>query len=391
MQVEQKDLSLFSEWIGTLDGLENAEIKSQVAGYLIAKNYVEGTFVKKGQLMFTIDPRPFQAVVEQTHGDLAKAEAQVGQANSQLLQSQAQLAQAEANQGKAQLDVERYTPLAKEKAVSDQDLANAVQANLAAQAQVKVAQAGVESAKAAIVAAKASVTAVQAMVKTAELNLSFTQITAPIDGIAGISQAQIGNLIQPNNPNSGALTTVSTVDPIKVYFTVSEKEYFNLLARPDLSQRQADAAGKKLELQLILVDDTVYPHKGKLLAADRQVDVKTGSIRLLGTFPNPGFLLRPGQYARIRAVTRVEDGALLVPQRAITELQGSYQVAVVDRENKVRIQPVRLGERVGSMCIVENGLRPGDRVVAEGTQKVRPDMLVVPKPYAVPASAAAHP
>jgi len=379
-QVERRDAPIYSEWIGTLDGMVNAEIRAQVTGYLLRQRYTEGSFVRKGQLLFEIDPRPFQAALDQAKGDLARAHAQLAQADSQLLQSQAQLAQAEANQVKTQLDVDRYAPLAKQKAVTEQDMDNAVQSNLAAKAQVKAAGAGVETAKAAIVAANAAVKAAEATVKTAELNLSFTTITSPIDGIAGLAQAQVGNLIQPNNPSSGALTTVSTVDPIKVYFTLSEQEYLNYTRR-DSIQRKWDAGAKGLELELILADGAAYPKKGRFFVADRQVDQKTGAIRLAGIFPNPENTLRPGQYGRVRAITSVKKDALLVPQRAVTELQGSYRVAVVGNDNKVNIRPVKVGERIDSMWVIEDGLKPGDKVVAEGTQKVGPDAVVNPIPF----------
>src|SRR5499426_928243 len=355
-QVESQNVPIYSEWIGTLDGMVNAEIRGQAPGYLLRQNYKEGSFVRKGQLLFEIDPRPFQAALDQANGDLAKAQAQLAQANSQLLQSQAQLAQAEANQVKAQLDVDRYTPLAKEKAVTAQELDNAVQA---------------------IVAANAAVEASRATVKTAELNLSFTKITSPIDGVAGIAQAQVGNLIQPNG---GALTTVSTLDPIKVYFTLSEQEYL-AYTRRDSIQRTWGAGAKGLELELVLADGSTYSQKGKFFVADRQVDQKTGSIRLAGIFPNPGNTLRPGQYGRVRAITSMKESALLVPQRAVTELQGSYRVAVVDNDNKVNIRPVKVGPRVGAMWVIEDGLKPDERVVAEGTQKVRPDAAVNPLPF----------
>jgi RND family efflux transporter MFP subunit len=372
--VVQKDVPIYSEWIGTLDGLVNAEIRAQVSGYLISRNYTEGSFVKKGQLLFEIDPRPFQAAFDQAKGNLAQAEGQLAQANAQLLQAQAQLAQAEANQVKTQLDVDRYTPLARQNAITNQELDNAVQANLASKAEVKAANARVETAKAAIVATKASVEAAGAAVHMAELNLGFTRITSPIDGIAGIAQAQVGNLV---NPSSGLLATVSTVDPIKVYFTLSEREYLNNSKR---SPRERDAANNKLELELVLVDGTTYAHKGRFFVADREVSQETGSIRLAGLFSNPGNTLRPGQYGRVRAVTSLKEKALLVPQRAVTELQGSYRVAVVGSDNKVSIRPVKIGDRVDSMWIIEDGLKPDERVVAEGTQKVRPDMIVIPKP-----------
>jgi membrane fusion protein (multidrug efflux system) len=380
VQVEQKDVPIQSEWIGTLDGNVNAEIKAQVTGYLLSKNYTEGSFVRKGQLLFEIDPRPLQAALEQAKGDLAKAQGQVAQATSQLVQSQAQLAQADANQGKTQMDVDRFTPLAKNGVISQQDADTAVQANLAAKAQVKAAAAGVETAKAAIQAARSVVDAGRAAVKTAELNLGFTRITSPIDGIAGIAQAQVGNLVQPLNPGSPALTTVSSVDPIKVYFTLSEQEYLNF-AKRNPSQPQRDAANQKLHLDLVLADGSTYPHEGKFFVADREVAEKTGSIRLGGIFPNPGNILRPGQYGKVRAVTRIKTSALLIPQRAVTELQGNYQVAVVGSDNKIEIRAVKVGERVGPMSIVEEGLKPGEIVVVEGMQKVRAGVTVSPKPF----------
>lgn len=384
VQVEQQDVPIYSEWIGSLDGMVNAEIRAQVSGYLLRQLYREGSFVRQGQLLFEIDPRQFQAAFEQAKGELVRAHAQLAQAQGQLLQAQAQLAQAEANQVKSQLDVDRYTPLAREKAITDQELDNAVQANLAAKAQVKASSAGVETAKAAIVAAKATIAASEATVKTAELNLGFTKITSPIDGIAGLAQSQVGNLV---NPNSGPLTTVSTVDPIKVYFTPTEQEYLNFI-RTNPTQSQRDEASRRLALVLILVDGTTYPQKGRFFVADRQVDQKTGAIRLAGVFPNPGNMLRPGQYGRVRAVTSMKTGALLVPQRAITELQGSYRVAVVGSDNKVNIRPVKVGDRVGAMWIVEEGLKAGETVVAEGTQKVRPDIVVNPKPLVTPSTTA---
>jgi membrane fusion protein (multidrug efflux system) len=376
-QVEKQDVPIYSEWIGSLDGMVNAEIRAQVTGYLLRQNYKEGSFVRKGQLLFEIDPRPFQATLDQANGDLAKAQAQLAQANSQLLQAQAQLAQAEANQVRAQLDVDRYTPLAKEKAITTQEYDNAVQSNIAAKAQVKAANAGVETAKSAIVAANAAVEAAKATVKTVELNLSFTNITSPIDGVAGIATAQVGNLIQPNG---AALTTVSTLDPIKAYFTLSEQEYI-AYTRRDSIQHKWGTGAKGLELELVLADGSTYTQKGKFFVADRQVDQKTGSIRLAGIFPNPGNTLRPGQYARVRAITSMRDSALLVPQRAVTELQGSYRVAVVSNDNKVNVRPVKVGPRVGAMWVIEDGLKPDERVVAEGTQKVRPDATVNPIPF----------
>jgi membrane fusion protein, multidrug efflux system len=406
VRVEQKDVPVHSEWIGTTEGMVNADIKAQVTGYLLRQNYQEGSLVKKGQLLFEIDPRPFQAILEQANGQVAQfqgqleqansqvlqAEAQVAQANSQLLQSEAQLAQAHANQVKTQLDVNKYAPLAEQKAVTQQDLDNAVQANIVAKAQIEAAKAGVETArsqiraanaqigtaKAAIATAKGQIENARAAVRTAELNLSFTRIISPIDGIAGIAQAQVGNLI---STTSAPLTTVSTVDPIKVFFTLSEQQYLAFNKR-NLIEARRGASVVQIELELILSDGSVYPEKGSFFFADRQVDQKTGAIRMAGIFPNPGNVLRPGQFGRVRAVTATKTGALLVPQRAVSELQGSYQVAVVGGDNKIEMRTVKVGERSGQQWIIEEGLKAGEIVVVEGTQKIKPGAVVNPKPYA---------
>lgn len=400
--VQQSNVPIYKDWIGTTDGMVNAEIKAQVTGYLLRQDFKEGSLVKKGQLLFEIDPRPFQAVVDQANGQVAQfqgqleqatsqvaqAEAQFAQANSQLAQAQAQLAQADANQVKTQLDVDRYRPLAEQKAVTQQEYDNAKQANVAAKAQVDASRAGIESAKAMlaqtraqIITAKAGIATAKgqlenakAAVNTAVLNLGFTRIAAPIDGIVGIAQAQVGNLVSATGP---PLTTVSTVDPIKVYFTLSEQEYLNY-ARPN-SEKTAGLEG--LELELILADGTTYPEKGKFYFADREVDPKTGAIRLAGVFPNDGNVLRPGQYGKVRAITSVKEEALLVPQRAVTELQGIYQVAVVGPDNKVNIRTVKLSDKSGSQWVVEEGLQAGESIVAEGTLKVRPGMTVSPIPF----------
>jgi len=405
VRVEQKDVPVYSEWIGTTEGIVNADIKAEVSGYLLRQDYKEGSFVKKGQLLFELDPRPFQAAVDQASGQVAQfqgqleqaisqvaqAEAQVAQANSQLLQSQAQLAQAQANQVKTQLDVNKYTPLAEQKAVTQQDLDNAVQGNVVAKAQVEAAKAGVETAraqlraanaqigtaKAAINTAKGQIENAQAAVRTAQLNLGFTRVISPIDGIAGIAQAQVGNLI---STTSAPLTTVSTVDPIKVYFTLSEQQYLNFTKR-NLIEARRGASVVQIELELILSDGSTYPEKGSFFFADRQVDQKTGAIRMAGIFPNPGNVLRPGQYGRIRAVTATKPDALLVPQRAVSELQGSYQVAIIGADNKIEMRTVKVSERSGSQWIIEDGLKAGETVVVEGTQKIKPGAVVNPKPY----------
>ena len=242
---------------------------------------------------------------------------------------------------------------------------------------MQAARAQVKTVGSVIVSARAQVQAAQAEVRTAELNLGFTRIISPIDGIAGIAKAQVGDLV---SPAGDALTTVSTVDPIKVYFTLSEQEYLVFTRRSPTPQGW-DAANRNLELELVLADGTTYPERGRFFVADRQVDEKTGAIRLAGIFSNPGNTLRPGQYGRVRAVTSVKEGALLVPQRAVTELQGSYQVAVVGADNKVGMRTVKVGERVGTMWVIEDGLQPGETVVAEGTQKVRPGAAVNPQPF----------
>lgn len=375
--VSQRDVPIYQEWIGTLDGFVNAEIKAEVPGYLVEQAYREGTFVSKGQLLFQIDSRPFRATQSQTQGQLAQTKGQLEQARAQLAQAEAQVLIAEANQRRTQLDVDRYTPLGEQHAVSQQEVDNAIQNNMAAKAQVVQARALVETAKAQTVAANAAIESSAAAVETARINVGFTRITAPIDGIPGIAQLQVGSLV---SPATGAITTVSTLDPVKVYFTVSEQEYLNFARRfPTAELRQADL--RQRELELILADGITHPHKGRFYFADRQVDVRTGAIRVAGLFPNPGNSLRPGQYGRVRLSTSIEKAAILVPQRAVTELQGIHQIAIVDPGNKVRIQPVRLGETIGSEWIVREGLNPGDRVVVEGVQKVRAGMHVDPKPF----------
>jgi membrane fusion protein (multidrug efflux system) len=336
--VLQQDVAIPSEWVATLDGYVNAEIQPRVAGYLIRQNYKEGSVVKKGQVLFEIDPRPFKAALDQ---------------------AKAQQSQAEAQLGKAKLDVERDTPLAKEKAIAQSQLDNEIQAELGA---------------------KASVAASKANVEQAALNLEFTRVTSLVDGVAGIAQAQIGNLVSPGS----VLTSVSQMDPIKVYFTVSEAEYIDFHRRYPTEAAVA-AARKNAQLELLLGDGTVYEHKGAISFADREVNPGTGAIRIAGLFPNPGNLLRPGGFGRVRTSVKTKNGALLVPQRAVTELQGSYQVAVVGDGNKINIRPVNVGERIGSMWIVD-GVKPGEVVVVEGLTKVKEGTQVNPKPLAVPAN-----
>jgi membrane fusion protein (multidrug efflux system) len=335
IEVKQQDVPIYHEYVGTLDGLVNADIQARVSGYLVSQNYKEASVVKKGDLLFQIDPRPFEAA-------LAKA--------------RASLAQAQASQKQAQLTAERNVDLFNRKAVSAQDRDNAVQAHLAAQAQVQ---------------------AQQAVVQQAELDLEFTKITAPIEGIAGIAKAQVGDLV---GPSTGTLTTISTVDPIKVYFTVSEQRFTEFMTRYRDPEKRA-AREKSMQFQLMLADGSIYPHPGEFYAGGREVDPRTGSIRIAAVFPNPGDILRPGQFGRVRVLSETKHGALVVPQRAVTELQGINQVAVVGPNNQVSIRPVVTGERIGSDWIIEKGLAPGERIVVEGVQKVRDGVVVNPKPW----------
>jgi membrane fusion protein (multidrug efflux system) len=336
--VIQRDVPVYHEWVATLDGFVNAQIQPQVSGYLIEQNYQEGALVRKNQVLFKIDPRPFEAVLDQ---------------------AKAQLAQAEAQLGKTDLDVQRDTPLAREKAIAQSQLDNDIQANLAA---------------------KATVQAGRAAVVQAELNLEFTNVRSLIDGFAGIANGQVGNLVGPQT----VLTTVSQLNPIKVYFVASEQQYLAFVKRnPTVASREATE--RKLELELVLADGSTYSRKGKFYAVDRQVDIQTGAIRLASLFPNPDNVLRPGQYGRVRFVSYIRPDALLVPQRSIVELQGNYLVAVVGNDNKVTVKTVKVGERTGALWIVDEGLKPGDRVVFEGVQKARDGMVVNPTLVAAPA------
>lgn len=327
--VIQRDVPIYSEWVATLDGYVNAQIQPQVTGYIIRQSYKEGSFVRKGQILFQIDPRPFQALLDQV--------------NAQLAQAQAQL-------GKTQMDVDRDTPLAKQRAIAESQLDNDIQANRAAHAAVKAAEAQVEQAK---------------------LNLEFTDVKSLLDGVSGIAQVQIGNLVNPTT----ILTSVSQINPIKAYFSISEQEYIHFAERINAeTQKETPTNGPPFEL--ILADGSVYPYKGIGLLTNRQVDVTTGSIQIVCSFPNPQNFLRPGQFGRLRAAPDVRHGALLVPQRAVSELQGNYQLAVVGAGNQVSIRPVRVGDRAGPMWIVESGVKAGELVVVEGLQKVQNGVTV---------------
>lgn len=337
VKVLQQDVPIQGEWVATLDGYVNAQIQPQVSGYIIKQDYREGSFVHKGQVLFEIDPRPFQAAL-----DMAKA----------------QLAQAEAQLGNASLNVKRDIPEAQAGAIPKSQLDTDTQSELAARAAVAAGKAAVEQAS---------------------LNLGFTRVRSLISGIAGIAQVQVGNLVSPTT----VVTSVSDVDPIKAYFPVTADEYLRMASK--ISQA-SKAGGPTFPLQLVLSDGRVHPQPGRLLFADRQVDQQTGTIRLAGAFPNPGNLLRPGQYGKVRAITDLQKGALLVPQRAVTELQGSAQVAVVGADHRVTIRTVQTGDRVGTLWIITSGLRPGEEVVAEGADKVGAGSLVTPLPYTATAA-----
>jgi RND family efflux transporter MFP subunit len=333
--VVQKDVRITGEWVATLDGYVNAQIQPQVTGYLVRQDYHEGSFVHQDDVLFEIDPRPFQAVLDQ---------------------AKAQLAQADAQLGNADLNVQRDVPEAEANAIPQSQLDNDTQAQLAGKAGVEGAQAAVEQAA---------------------LNLGFTKVRSLIDGIAGIAQVQVGNLVVPTT----VLAAVSQVDPIKAYFPISGDEYLRIAGRIGSGTVNLLSNTSPIPLQLILSDGSTYGHSGTVLFADRQVDQQTGTIRIAGAFPNPGNLLRPGQYGKVRAVTQIRKAALLVPQRAVSELQGSYQVAVVGPDNKVAIRTVEAGERVDTMWIVNKGLNAGDRVVAEGATKVSDGTAVTPIPF----------
>ena len=335
--VVEKDVPINSDWVATLDGFTNAQIQPQVTGYLIRQNYQEGSFVHKGEVLFEIDTRPFQAVLDQAKGQLAQANAQLGL---------------------DVINVNRDTPVAKLHAIAQSQLDNDVQAKLSAEAAVESAKAGVEQA---------------------ELNLGFTEVRSLIDGIAGLAQTQVGSLVSTTT----ILTTVSKVDPIKVYFPISEQEWMRIADKIS-GTVNLFSSENPVPLTLTLANGNQYPQKGKIIFADRQVDSQTGTIRIVGAFPNRGNILRPGQFGRIQATTDYRKNALLIPQRAVTELQGNYQVAVVDADDKVDLRKVTVGERVGELWIISNGLKPGERVITEGMQKVGPGSPV--KPVAEPPS-----
>jgi len=341
--VLQQDVPVVREWIGSLDGSVNADIRARVSGYLVSQNYKEGTLVHEGDLLFQIDPSTYEAAVEQ---------------------AKSALAQSEANQLQAEQTEKRETQLFEQKVESAQNRDNAVQANVAAKAEVK---------------------AQQAALRQAQLNMQFTSITAPVSGIAGIANPGIGDLVGPTDAQP--LMTMSTVDPIKAYLKISEQDYLKFARRVE----QARSAGEVAPpVEIILADGTLYPQQGKFSAVDREVDQQTGTIRLAALFPNPNNILRPGGFVRVRVAVRNIPGALLVPQRAVNELQTSYEVAVVGGENKVEIRSVKVGERVGALWAIEEGIKPGDRVIVEGAQKVRDGQVVKPVPWTPSAATQAR-
>jgi membrane fusion protein (multidrug efflux system) len=346
--VEQKDVPIYYEWVGTTDGLVNAKIRTQVTGYLRKQHFREGATVKKGDLLFEIDPRKFQASLDQAVGELKRAQAQ---------------------RAKTELDVERNEPLAKEGAISQKELQDSVQINLAARATVESATAQLEQAK---------------------LNLEWTKVVAPIDGVIGIAKAQIGDLMSSNDE----LTSMSQLDPIRVYFPASEQQYLKFATKvQDRYREEGDPTKVRKDglIEMVLSNGERYPHKGWFFLADRQVDPKTGTIRVAALFPNPGNILRPGLYAKVRTPLEFHQGALLVPKRAVSEMQGRHQVAVVAPDNKVEIRTVTTGERVGSRWIITQGLQPGEQVIAEGLQKLEAGASVHPIPFGTeqPATQAA--
>jgi membrane fusion protein (multidrug efflux system) len=342
--VTQKDVPVYSEWIGTLEGYVNADIRPQIEGYLLKQVYREGSLVSAGDALFEIDPRDFQASYDQANGAVAQNEATLANAKT---------------------TVARYKPLAAQKAISQQELDDA-------ETRERTAQANLDSARAAV--------------ERAKLNLGWTKVTSPIAGIAGVAKAQVGDLVNRQT----VMTTVSQVDPIKVYFNPSEQEYLAWVAKNGPVEKNLKNPKGEGRLQLILADGSTFGQQGTPFLVGREVDAKTGTIQIAGAFPNPGNVLRPGQYAKVRVAMDVKKGAILVPQRAVSELQGSYQVAVVGADNKVTIKVVKPGPVEGNQWVIEEGLKPGDRIIVEGLQRVKSGMTVVPKEAGSAAAQAAE-
>jgi membrane fusion protein, multidrug efflux system len=352
VQVRQTDVPLSGSWVGTLDGYVNAQIQPQVSGYLVKQEYREGSPVSQGQVLFEIDPRPFQAVVDQ-------AQAQVEQAKGQLAQAHAQLAL-------AQINVKRDTPLAQVRAIAQSQLDTETQQEA--------------EGEAAVAAGEASVSAAQAALKTAQLNLGFTQVRSLISGVAGQATTQVGNLVSPQS----VLTAVSELDPIKVYFSISDDEYLALVDRAKQSGGDLLHGGSNMPLTLTLADGQTYLYKGHIVFVDRQMNQQTGAIRIAAAFPNPGNILRPGQFGRVTAETEIRRNALLVPQTAVEELQGIEQIYTVAPGNRVHVVNVKLGPQYGSDWIVESGLTPGTKIITDNLQKLREGAPVAPHAAQLP-------
>ena len=324
----RKDVDIQQEWVGTTLGNIDADIRPKVDGFLLTQLYSEGSYVNKGQPMFQLDQRQTQAAVQQAQGKLERARAVLAQ---------------------AQIDVKRYTPLVAQRAVSQAELDKAISMERAGTAEVDADQAALDNAK---------------------LNLGWATVTAPISGIAGISKVGVGDLMTPTT----VMTTISNVNPVYVDFSIAEQDYMRFTR-----EKSGQAAGRSL--QLILGDGTLFPQRGRALLVNREVDTRTGTIQVRAEFPNPGNVLRPGQYARIRAVTEVRKGALLIPQQAVSELQGIYQVGVVGQGNKAEIKTVKLGPQFGDMWVVESGLEAGENVIVDGLQRVKTGMTVSPAQF----------
>jgi membrane fusion protein, multidrug efflux system len=409
--VVERDVPISAEWVGTLVGYITAQIRARVAGHLMSQNYTEGSVVKTGDLLFQVDPRPFQTASDQAEARLLQAESQLSQARAQVTASQAQVEAAiakvvqdeaqvkrvAADQRRTELDVARYRPLAEARAIPQQDLDIAVQNNFANVAAVAAARAAVQNSQASVLQARAALERAQADVKTqeaniaaaraaladAKLNLGYTRVQSPISGVAGFRVANIGDYVGPNDQQP--LTTVSQVDPIYADFPISEQRALAVFRRWDADPR----APRGIALELILADGSVYPMPGRAIALDRQVDLTTGTVLARGVFPNPGNVLRPGQYAKVRAVVEMRKNALMIPQRAVQDVQGVHQVAVVRPDETVDVRAVKTDARVGSLWIVAEGLKPGERVVVEGADRLRPDQKVRLAAASAPTPAAA--
>jgi membrane fusion protein (multidrug efflux system) len=383
--VTQRTVPVYSEYVGQTKADNTVELRARVEGILQKVYFREGAPVKKGQLLFTIDKRPFAAALQSAKALAAKAVSDLAQAQQRtdVLQAQAELADAEAALTRADQDVARLAPLAKEKAVTEQDLDAAIATQKSARATVDARKANLTNLEAAVKytveRAKAEVSAANARVVQAELELSYCDIYSPLSGIIGFLQVDEGNLV--GRGDATLLATVSASDPLLVNFNVSEIEYLKLTDPQTVGHRTGD-----LRFDLLLSDESVHPHQGTFRVLDRIVDPTTGTMKVEASFPNPGSYLRPGQFARVRVAVAEKENAILVPQRAVQELQGAKTVMVVDQENKVLIRTIKLGEKVDKDVVVIEGLNPGERVIVEGMQKVRPGSQVNPQVARVTAA-----